>query len=298
MIDLVLLAITDSGLGGLSICAALERDLRGSRLAGHVAMAYVNAWPEESHGYNDLPDTSSRAAVFDRALARMAAMGADHLLIACNTLSILYPATRFSRSAPFPVKGIVDAGVTLFTGALRAAPDASIVLLGTRTTVASGTHRDRLVESGIAPERIAGVSCHGLATAIERDIDGPGVGELIAACAREVRGVRPPGERVFVGLCCTHYGYVAPRIGAELARALGREVVTLDPNMQMVQDVMADLGLALVPDRAAEERPTVEVVSKVTLDERTRTGIAGLVRAVSPATADALVSYRHVPALF
>ena len=39
-------------------------------------------------------------------------------------------------------------------------------------------------------------------------------------------------------------------------------------------------------------------MSKVTLDERTRHGVAGLVGPVSPATADALLGYRHVPNLF
>lgn len=298
MIDLVLLAVTDSGLGGLSICAALERDLRTPVPAGRVAMAYVNVWPEESRGYNDYPDAVSRAEVFDRALASIAVMRVDRLLIACNTLSIIYPATRFSRSAAFPVRGIVDAGVTLFTEALGGMPDASIVLLGTRTTVASGAHHDRLIEAGIAPERIAAVACHGLATAIERDIDGLAVGELIAACAREVQEVRPAGRQVLVGLCCTHYGYVAARIRAQLAAELGRDVVTLDPNVRMVRDVVTELGAALVPGPVADPRPRVEVVSKVRLGDRTRRGIAGLVGAVSPATAEALLSYRHVPNLF
>ena len=61
------LVVTDSGLGGLSICAALERRLRldGGR---RVRITYVNAWPFEGRGYNDLPDIAARAAVFDRAL--------------------------------------------------------------------------------------------------------------------------------------------------------------------------------------------------------------------------------------
>ena len=50
---------------------------------------------------------------------------------------------------------------------------------------------------------------------------------------------RRPGSLVFAGLCCTHYGYVASRISAELAGVLGRPVRTLDPNVRMVLDVMA-----------------------------------------------------------
>ncbi|MDO8836751.1 MAG: aspartate/glutamate racemase family protein [Vicinamibacterales bacterium] len=291
------LVITDSGLGGLSVCAALEHATRHRPGSTRVHMTYVNAWPEDGRGYNDLPDTASRAAVFDNALGSIAALRPDRLLIACNTLSILYPATRFSRTPPFPVVGIVDAGVSLFREALEAEPDSSIALLGTKTTIASGAHRDALVASGVDHGRIVGVPCHGLATVIERDIGGPGVGTLIGDCGRAVTAAHPSGNTVLVGLCCTHYGYVGDRIARELARALGRRVLALDPNQRMVRDVSAALGL-VTGEGTAAEASLVEVVSKVTLDERTCRGVAGLVRPTSPATADALLAYRHVPSLF
>jgi glutamate racemase len=291
------LVITDSGLGGLSVCASLEHSTRHSGGADRLKMTYVNVWPEDGRGYNDFPDTASQAAVFDRALESISALQPKRLLIACNTLSILYPATRFSRTSRFPVLGIVDAGVSLFREALIAAQESSIVLLGTKTTIASGAHRDGLVASGIGPARIVGVPCHGLATAIERDIGGPGVGELIAACARTVAAENPTGNPIYVGLCCTHYGYVASRIARELGRVLGREVLPLDPNQRMVRDVGAELGF-VTGKGAFAEHTDVEVMSKVMLDDRTCRGVAGLVRPVSPATADALLAYRHVPSLF
>lgn len=291
------LVITDSGLGGLSVCASLEHSARHSGGVTRLTMTYVNVWPEDRRGYNDFPDTASRTAVFDRALESMSALQPDRLLIACNTLSILYPATRFSRTTPFPVLGIVGAGVSLFREALSAAPESSIVLLGTRTTIASGAHRNALVADGIDPSRIVGVPCHGLATAIERDMSGPGVGELIAACTHAVAAENPLGDPVYVGLCCTHYGYMASRMIRELARVLDREVLALDPNQRMVRDVGAELGF-VIGTGVISEPPDVEVISKVMLDERTCRGVAGLVRPVSPATADALLAYRHVPSLF
>jgi hypothetical protein len=63
--------ITDSGLGGLSVCAALERGLRLAAEPRGVRLTYVNAWPYEDRGYNDLPDEEARARVFDSALARI-----------------------------------------------------------------------------------------------------------------------------------------------------------------------------------------------------------------------------------
>lgn len=293
MMHLVYLVITDSGLGGLSICAGLAKRLEG-RAAG-ARLRYVNAWPEETRGYNDLPDMSSRAAVFDRALASMTAPLPDRLLIACNTLSIVYGHTTFSRAPAVPVDGIIDAGVALFAEALSADPRASIVLLGTRATMASDVHRDRLAARGIDPARVSGVPCHGLATAIERDVHGQRVGELIAACAADVARARPAGDTILAGLCCTHYGYVADRIGLALEAALGRPVRPLDPNARMVDAVEAALMDGGAHDSGSV---VVEVVSKVTLDERTRTLISALVAPVSPATAQALLSYTHAPDLF
>jgi len=42
--------------------------------------------------------------VFDAALSRIAEMRPDRLVIACNTLSILYPQTAFSRDPVVPCR--------------------------------------------------------------------------------------------------------------------------------------------------------------------------------------------------
>jgi glutamate racemase len=300
--------ITDSGLGGLSICAALEQGLRLAGPSRDIRLTYVNAWPFEDRGYNDLPDEAARAQVFDAALARMAQMQPGRILIACNTLSILYPLTAFSRHAPVPVHGIVDAGTDLFAERLAGDPVSSIVLLGTRTTIDSGVHRERLQRRGVDPGRIAAVSCHGLAGAIERDVHGPRVAELIGSCASRAAEAAPPGGMLFLGLCCTHYGYVAVRLVDAVARQTPRRVRALDPNLQLTAALLADS--AFFEDGADPEVPSgasrvrgrgvvsVELVSKVTLADPARGGIARLIEPVSAATAGALLSYAHVPDLF
>lgn len=301
--------ITDSGLGGLSICAALEQHLRQAPLRHRVRLTYVNAWPFEDRGYNDLPDAASRAGVFGRALASMNAMRPDRILIACNTLSILYPYTAFSRHPPVPVHGIVDAGVGLFAERLQGEPAASIVLTGTKTTIESGVHQDRLVSRGIDPARIGAVPCHGLAGAIEKDVDSAAVVALIDACTSAAAATAPPGTTLYVGLCCTHYGYVAARLVEALTRKTGRRVSALDPNARLVSDLMADTSMvAGVAGQGIETggpAPSsdrggvaVELISKVMLDEPARRGIARLIEPVSAVTARALLSYARVPDLF
>jgi glutamate racemase len=309
------IVITDSGLGGLSICAALEMGLRRAAVPGGVRLTYVNAWPFEDGGYNDLPDTGARATVFDAALARMAAMRPDRILIACNTLSILYPHTTFSRRPPVPVHGIVDAGVDLFAARLADHPDASIVLLGTKTTIESAAHVARLRERSIGAGRMAAVPCHGLAGAIERDVDGPRTAEILAECAARAAAAAPPGAMLFLGLCCTHYGYIAGRLVDAVARLTPRCVRALDPNAQLTAGLLADpafaggvgpaVGCGAGSGAGREVRAaggpgavSVELVSKVTLSETARAGIARLVEPVSPPTAAALLSYALIPDLF
>jgi glutamate racemase len=293
------IVITDSGLGGLSICASLEQGVRGLAAPGGLRLTYVNAWPFEDRGYNDLPDQESRARVFDAALLRMAAMTPDRILIACNTLSILYPHTSFSRRPPVPVHGIVDAGVDLFAARLAGHADASIVLLGTKTTIESGVHASRLRERGVAAERVAAVSCAGLAGAIERDVDGPRTAELVAECAERAAAAAPPGATLFLGLCCTHYGYIAVRLVDALARLTARRVRALDPNLQVTAGLLTDPAFLREAGAAGGSGAvTVELVSKVTLSETARAGIARLVEPVSPPTAAALLSYALIPDLF
>jgi glutamate racemase len=297
IVSIVHLVITDSGLGGLAVCAGVERAL--SRAGSTSRITYVNAWPEEGRGYNSLPDVPARARVLDRAMSGIDALQPSLVLIACNTLSILYEHTAHRTRAATPVQGIVDAGVGLFEQTLRAAPAATLVLLGTRTTIESGVHRARLLERGIAPERVTGASCHGLATAIETDVHAGATAAAIDACADGAAAcaVASPGEPIHLGLCCTHYGWVGERLREAVARRVHRPVGVLDPNGRLVGEVVP--RLVAPPGAEPSSGPVpVRVLSKVRLDAVQRENVAALIEAESPATADALRSYQHVPDLF
>jgi glutamate racemase len=288
------IVLTDSGLGGLSICAGLDALIRMRRYRRKVELVYVDAWPEAGVGYNDLPDDASRAAVFDRALAAMMGYRPDLVIIACNTLSVLYGLTEFAKNPVVPVAGIVDAGVDLFAGMLQNDAAASLILFGTRTTIASGEHVRRLTGLGIEPGRIRTAACHGLAAVIDRDPDDPALPGLVDDCvSRALAAGKPPGK-LYAGLACTHYAYVADLFRRSFA---GGRAVVLDPNSQMIMALAAgkDRGLADAPGPAS---PAVEVVSKVELPEAQRRAVARRLETVSPATARALMDYTHVPELF
>jgi glutamate racemase len=289
------IVVTDSGLGGLSVCAALERRLRAAA-DRPVRLVYVNAWPDPRSGYNDMPDAATRAAVFDRALAAMTAFRPGLILVACNTLSFVYERTDFARHPAVPVIGIIDEGVRLFAEALTRDPRGSLVLFGTRTTIGSGEHVRRLARTGIDARRVSAVPCHGLAAAVDKDPDAPGLAGLVDECvSRACDGAKIDGT-LYAGLCCTHYSYIADVFRSALERRVGAEVVILDPGDDLVRSLAAGMG-----DRAPESAGaeiTVEVVSKVELGEMQRWAVARRLEPVSPRTARALVEYTRIPDLF
>jgi glutamate racemase len=290
------LVLTDSGLGGLLVCADLESRLRRCPGEGAVSLTYVNAWPEEGCGYNDLPDIEARAAVFDRALTAMMSFEPSAIVIACNTLSVVYRATAFGRAPQVPVEGILDAGVELFHEALKRDDEGVLALFGTRTTIASGEHAGWLVGLGIDPRRIVTESCHGLAAAIDRDPDSPDVPGLVDACVLRASPRLPLAGTLYAGLACTHYSYVSEIFRSALARHAGDRVEILEPGMRLVDRLTE--AFAPPPAGAAGRTIAVEVVSKVKLAEAQRTAVARRLESISPATARALREYRHVPDLF
>ena len=157
----VTILITDSGLGGISICAEIARELSRKHIFEKVNLVYFNAWPEQNRGYNRLKNTAERIYVFDNALQGMMRFKPDFIMIACNTLSVLYHRTEFSRSVDIPVVDIVGFGVDMMVERLQTSSTDQAVILGTVTTIESHVHRDHLVQRGIqrSEERCVGKEC-------------------------------------------------------------------------------------------------------------------------------------------
>ena len=290
------LVITDSGLGGLSICAELEKWLRRAAGDKAIRLIFVNAWPTSGRGYNDLPDVASRAAVLDKALTAMTGFRPGLILIACNTLSVLYESTEFRRAPMVPVVGIIEEGVDLFHDALTREPGSALALFGTRTTIESGEHVRRLIRRGIDPQRLFAVACHGLAGAIDKAPDASGVAEQIEECvSRVVREIKVEG-RFYAGLCCTHYSYVAENFRTSLTRRMGARVEILDPGVRLVGSLTSGMEERKPEDGEADI--TMEVVSKVELTDAQRRAVARRLEPVSARAAQALIEYAHAPELF
>jgi glutamate racemase len=292
----VTIVVTDSGLGGLSVAADLAGRLPASGIVKSARIVFVNAEPDAKWGFNDLRNDADKVRIFDGALSAMEARyRPDLILIACNTLSVVWPRTAHAKAGGVETVEIVSLGAGLIERELAAKPGATALVFATKTTIESGAHKRLLVDAGVAPDHVVGEACPKLAGAIER---GASSNETVAyvkkfvADALDKRATRD-GPLV-VSLNCTHFPYVKPLWEQAFATAGYPGVKVLDPNPLMTDLVLREGGEKRFPKTSV----TVEAVSKVPVDAGTRANLAALLGKTSPETADALRHIREDPALF
>jgi len=291
----VTILVTDSGLGGLAIFAEIAARLKSDPIFPEVSLIYYNAWPEQNRGYNSLKDMDERIGVFDRALVGMKRYRPDIIMIACNTLSVLYDRTRFSRREHIPVINIVRFGVDMVFENLSKEARGTAVILGTVTTVASDVHRSRLVEKGISPDRLVSQPCDQLATRIEK---GPGSDVVVrlvdSFMEQAVEKLGATQSKVFAALFCTHFGYCRDLIKEKLESRIRGTVTVLDPNDRMAAFLFEVNG----GRRHGRTKLDMRVVSRIIWDQIKIDAISGVIEKQSTETAEALRNYERIPDLF
>ena len=221
--------VCDSGLGGLNIASRFfsEKSPNGEK----CELIYFNAYPSAACGFNKLPTLRDQEEVFKDVLESMKKFSPDLCLVACNTLSIVYDRLSGWYTPAFPVEGIVEAASCGMFQALNENPRSSLLILGTKTTVESGVYADKLIAQGIAPERIKALACPGLATLIESDPADPEVVGYITGTAQKAAGLfEKKPEKLFLGLCCTHFGFASGCWLKQFAPLAEQETVLVDPN--------------------------------------------------------------------
>ncbi len=277
--------VTDSGLGGLSVFSGMAEALAKDERYDKVSLIYFNAWPSQNKGYNHYPDRAARAKVFHNAMTAMAGFNPDHIYIACNTLSVIYPFTRFAGDTSIPVTGIVDHGVDMIHSQLARDDQNRVVIFGTPTTVQENTHKTTLIQKGIQPERIITQGCLNLAGRIEREPFGNEVADMIDDNARAAADqLGKCSKKVFAALCCTHFGYCRDQFQTALTRHTGADVAILNPNDEMVVRAC---------DKAGQGQPEIrmQILSQVTWEPSRINAYDRLLTPASPATVDALKHY-------
>jgi len=292
----VIIAVMDSGLGGLSVLSEAVRRLSEARIFERADFVFFNALFSNEGGYNSLRTREEKIRVFESALESLGRnFRPDIILIGCNTLSVLYKDTPFSRRTKIPVASIVDSGVELIAGGMRAHPEASVIIFGTPTTISERTYPNELEKLGFAAERIHAQSCPELESFIENDPRADDTEMLISGCVSEALQKMPtPPPPLLASLNCTHYGYSLPFWQKAFTEAGVEPLAILNPNSRMT-DVLLDRETV---GRYARTEIGVRVVSMVEITRKKIESLAPWLERISPETAAALRRYERRPGLF
>ncbi len=286
--------ITDSGVGGLSVCAYAERFVRTHGFSEPVRLTFANAAPANDYGYNSMPSREVKIQTFDRFLRSVTDRYAPDLIyVACNTLSVLLPDTPYFQTAAIPVKGIVETGAELLMHGLEGDPRSVAMIFGTQTTIDAGTYPRLLEERGVAASRIISQACPGLADTISEDREG------VRTKSEIVRWVRLAIEKmtdtklpVVACLACTHYGYRKDFFAAAFADA-GMRATVINPNERAVDDVFQTPR-----DAGINHDVDVQFVTRYAIPDTTMDALTWFLSEISPRTVAAMKNFIHVPDLF
>ncbi|MFC2164349.1 aspartate/glutamate racemase family protein [Acidobacteriota bacterium] len=292
----VTIAVVDSGLGGLSIMAdALER-MREDRIFQKAHFVFFNALFSSDGGYNSLKEREEKIRILDSALKSLESKyKPDLILIGCNTLSVLYMDTTFSRQTLIPVKGIIEAGVELITTNLKAYSESKVIVFGTQTTVSEGTYEHKLTERGFLAERIVSQACPDLVPYIERGYDSDETEMLIYAYVDEALQKMGKGDSpLYVSFNCTHYGY-SQQLWTKAFQNFGISPLGfLNPNKRMNDFLFPDQKRHRFDDTDI----STSVISMISIDKQRLDSIGSWLSELSPQTAKALQNYTFKNDLF
>jgi glutamate racemase len=287
--------ITDSGVGGLSVCAYAERFVRTHGFPEPVRLTFANAAPENDYGYNSMPSRAVKLQTFDRFLTNVTERFAPDLIyIACNTLSVLLPDTPYARDAVIPVKGIVETGARLLAQHLESDPRAAAMIFGTQTTIDAGAYPRLLEGMGVEQSRIISQACPGLADTISEDREGVRTkSEIVHWVRTAIEKMQDADRPVVAYLACTHYGY-RKDLFADALTGAGIAATVVNPNERAVDDLFGNRLDAVTGNRDV----AVEFVTRYPIPEATVEALTWFLSDISPRTVAAMKNFVHVPDLF
>ncbi len=215
-----MIGVFDSGLGGLSVLAAIARTLP------HADLVYL---ADTAHlPYGSKPDDFIRGRVL--AIGRhLVAHGCTTLVAACNTATAAALQALRHDLPGIAVVGI-EPGVK---PAAAASQSRHIAVLATEST-ANSARLAQLIAAHAGGVTVHVESCPGWATRVETlQFDGPGASGFAAEVAAKIIPLLDAGaDRIVLG--CTHYAFLDellhPLIDGraelvEVADAVAREVM-------------------------------------------------------------------------
>jgi glutamate racemase len=261
------IGVFDSGVGGLTVLAALRRRLPGE------AMIYLGDTARVPYGPKS-PETV--AAYTAEAAAHLVALGIKLLVVACNTATVHALPTLERLYPDLPILGVVEPGAA---AAVAGSRSGRIAVIATEGTVRSGAYEAAIRR--LRPEASVVARACGLLVSLAEE----GWAEDVLAEAVLRRYLGPLFERDpraapdCLVLGCTHFPLFTPAI-----RTMFGPWVTLVDSSATVAEaaagLLAERGLAAVAGGAG---PTVRYLATDGPDRFARIASRFLGERVDPA---------------
>ena len=218
------IGIFDSGVGGLTVLAAIRRRLPG------VDLLYLGDTARVPYGGRGARTVKRYALECAQWLVDQ---GCDHVVIACNTASAYGVEAVRSACSPLPVTGVVLAGAE--SAASAAGAEGPILVLATRGTVSSQAYLRALNETLPARE-IRQRACPLFVPLVE---EGWPSGDVLDGVIDHYLSdlLHPTPAALILG--CTHY----PVLKEHLAKRLPEGLPIIDSS-----EAIAETLEAMYPD--------------------------------------------------
>jgi glutamate racemase len=206
------IGIFDSGIGGLTVLAALERHLP------HESFVYLGDTARLPYGTKSA-STVTRYAV--RAAHALTERGIKLLVVACNTASAIALDALEKEFQGLPVLGVVRPGAA---AAARVTHSRRIAVLSTEGTAREGAYV-REIHRHIPNAEVVSIACPIFVALAE---EGWTQGPIVEAVAREylnavfLNGTTPAPDTLVLG--CTHF----PPLRDTIQQVVGNHVAIVD----------------------------------------------------------------------
>ncbi len=220
------IGVFDSGIGGLTVVAAIMHALPNERVV------YVGDTARVPYG----PKSPETVVRYSRQIASwLLEQDVKAIVIACNTATA-HALDVLQRECPVPVIGVVQPGAR---AAVRASRNAHIGVIGTSGTINSGAYH-RAIAALVPDATVLGAACPLFVPLVEEGwVDHPATRLIAETYLRPMRDAHV--DTLVLG--CTHYPLLAPII----ADVIGRDVTLVDSAAETasaLRDALDERGIA------------------------------------------------------
>ena len=301
------LVITDSGLGGLSICAKLLHMLSKTAVANvlhstadDLQITYINAVPSNNSGYNSMSGKTEQLKKFEIILRNTENIfSPDYIFVACGTLSVLLNDLEVPTENTFKIEGILPIGIEMLLASLKKDNQTSAIIFGTPATINSKIFQNELCKKGVEENRIITQGCPNLATQISNDEDSSFVERRIRQWVRKAL-IKLPGNyenTLLVFLACTHYGYRQDYFQVAFNEEGFDNIKLINPNLAAAEYLIKKVCNNVNYARTESNTISVEFVTPYTLPKQEIITLKQFLSPISPVMAEALQNARICPEL-